>query len=84
MIMGGITMAVGLISLRLQNLGVQVMANVLESARVLVPKKPVSAHLMRFFNDDGHDDHHRLVLNAFSSSFGRARGIHISLPHLAT
>lgn len=49
MIMGGITMAVGLIGLKLQNLGKQVMANVPESARVPVPKKPVSAHLMRFF-----------------------------------
>ena len=49
MIMSGITMAVGLIGLNLQNLGKQVMANVPESARVSVPKKPVSAHLMRFF-----------------------------------
>ncbi len=49
MILAGITMAVGLIGLSLQNLGKEVMASVPESARVPIPPKPVSAHLMRLF-----------------------------------
>jgi len=49
MVLAGITMAVGLIGLKLQKLGKQVMASVPESARIPIPPKPVSAHLMRFF-----------------------------------
>jgi hypothetical protein len=49
MILGGITMAVGLIGLKLQNLGKQVMASVPEGARVPIPARPTSVHVMRFF-----------------------------------
>ena len=49
MILGGITMALGVISLRLQNLGKKVMASVPESSRVPIPPKPASVYLMRMF-----------------------------------
>ena len=49
MILAGITMAVGLIGLKLQNLGKEVMASVPENARLPIPPKPISAHLMRLF-----------------------------------
>jgi hypothetical protein len=49
MILGGITMALGVIGLRLQNLGKQVMASVPETARVAIPPKPVTVYLMRMF-----------------------------------
>jgi hypothetical protein len=46
MILGGITMALGVIGLRLQNLGQKVMVSVPESARVAIPPRPLSVHLM--------------------------------------
>lgn len=49
MILGGITMALGVISLRLQNLGKEVMASVPESARVAIPPRPRSVRLMRLW-----------------------------------
>ncbi len=49
MILGGITMALGVISLRLQELGKKVMSNVPEQARLTLPPKPKSATLMRIF-----------------------------------
>lgn len=49
MILGGITMALGVIALRLQDLGKKVMASVPENARVPVPPKPASVYLMRMF-----------------------------------
>jgi len=49
MILGGITMALGVISLRLQDLGKQVMASVPDNARVPIPPKPVTVYLMRMF-----------------------------------
>jgi hypothetical protein len=49
MILGGITMALGVIGLRLQNLGKKVMASVPETARVAIPPKPVTVYLMRMF-----------------------------------
>ncbi|MFQ5612031.1 MAG: hypothetical protein ACE5H9_07840 [Anaerolineae bacterium] len=49
MILAGITMAVGIISLRLQDLGKRVMASVPENARVPIPPKPVTVYLMRMF-----------------------------------
>lgn len=49
MILGGITMALGVIGLRLQNLGQKVMASVPESARVAIPARPLSVHLMRLW-----------------------------------
>lgn len=49
MILGGITMALGVISLRLQDLGNRVMASVPEIARVPIPPKPVSVYLMRLW-----------------------------------
>jgi len=49
MILGGITMALGVINLRLRDLGIQVMASVPESARQPIPQKPRSIMLMRMF-----------------------------------
>ena len=49
MILGGITMALGVIGLRLQALGKKVMASVPENARVPIPPKPVTVYLMRMF-----------------------------------
>jgi hypothetical protein len=49
MILGGIIMALGVISLRLQDLGKKVMASVPENARVPIPPKPASVYLMRMF-----------------------------------
>jgi hypothetical protein len=49
MILGGITMALGVISLRLQNLGKRVMASVPDNARVPIPPKPKTVYLMRMF-----------------------------------
>ena len=42
-------MALGVIGLRLQDLGKQVMASVPDTARVPVPPKPVTVYLMRMF-----------------------------------
>ncbi len=49
MILGGITMALGVIATKLLKMGQEVMASVPESARVAVPAKPRSAMLMRLF-----------------------------------
>ncbi len=49
MILGGITMALGVISLRLQKLGQEVMASVPEQARRPIPPKPITVYLMRMF-----------------------------------
>ncbi len=49
MILAGITMALGVIGMRLQNLGKMVMAGVPENARVPVPGRPASVLLMRMF-----------------------------------
>ena len=49
MILGGITMALGVIGLRLQKLGKEVMASVPRNARVRIPSRPMSVHLMRMF-----------------------------------
>ncbi len=49
MILGGITMALGVISLRLQSLGKKVMASVPENARLPIPPKPTTVYLMRVF-----------------------------------
>ena len=49
MILAGITMALGVIATRLQNLGEEVMASVPESARVTVPPRPRSVMWMRLF-----------------------------------
>jgi hypothetical protein len=49
MILGGITMALGIIGLKLQNLGKSVMGSVPQSARVVVPPRPRSALLMRLW-----------------------------------
>lgn len=49
MILGGITMALGVIGLRLQNLGQEVMASVPESARQPIPPRPRSVIWMRMF-----------------------------------
>ena len=49
MILGGITMALGVIGLRLQNLGKEVMASLPDQARLPIPPKPVTAYLMRMF-----------------------------------
>lgn len=49
MILAGITMALGVISLRLQELGKRVMSSVPEAARLALPPKPLSATLMRMF-----------------------------------
>lgn len=49
MILGGITMALGVIALRLQKLGEKVMASVPENARLPLPERPRSVMLMRMF-----------------------------------
>ncbi len=49
MILGGITMALGVIATKLLQLGKEVNASVPESARVQVPAKPRSAMLMQMF-----------------------------------
>jgi hypothetical protein len=49
MILAGITMALGMISLRLQELGKRVMDSVPERARIALPPKPKSATWMRIF-----------------------------------
>lgn len=49
MIAGGITMALGVISQRLQKLGKEVMGNVPSSARVAVPGRPRTAIWMRMW-----------------------------------
>ena len=47
MILGGITMALGVIATRLQTLGQKVMASVPVKARVEIPPKPMTVYLMR-------------------------------------
>ena len=49
MILAGITMALGVISLRLENLGKEVMGSVPAGARQSLPGRPRSAMLMRLF-----------------------------------
>lgn len=49
MILAGITMALGVIGLRLQTLGEDVMDSVPKSARIIIPPKPKTAMLMRLF-----------------------------------
>ena len=49
MILGGITMALGVIASKLQNLGQGLMSSVPESARVSLPQRPRSVMLMRLF-----------------------------------
>ncbi len=49
MILGGITMALGVIGLRLQDLGKKVMGSVPDNARLPIPPKPVTVYLMRMF-----------------------------------
>jgi hypothetical protein len=49
MILAGITMALGVISMRLQNLGQRVMASVPENVRLPIPPKPRAIYLMRMF-----------------------------------
>ncbi len=49
MILGGITMALGVIATKLQNLGKEVMSSVPESARVAIPARPRSVMWMRLF-----------------------------------
>lgn len=49
MILGGITMALGVINMRLQKLGKAVMSSVPKSVRVPIPPKPASIFLMRMF-----------------------------------
>ncbi|MCP4360955.1 MAG: hypothetical protein GY796_23355 [Chloroflexi bacterium] len=49
MILSGITMALGVIGLRLMKLGKEVMGSVPRQARINVPPKPKSALLMRLF-----------------------------------
>lgn len=49
MILAGITMALGVIATKLQDLGQEVMASVPESARVAIPKRPRSVMWMRLF-----------------------------------
>lgn len=49
MILAGITMALGVIATKLQNLGREVIASVPESARVTMPKRPRSVMWMRMF-----------------------------------
>jgi hypothetical protein len=49
MILAGINMALGVISVKLQSLGKEVMASVPENARVDVPDRPRSVMVMRMF-----------------------------------
>ena len=49
MILAGITMALGVISLRLENLGKSVMSSLPDGARKKLPERPRSAMLMRLF-----------------------------------
>lgn len=49
MILGGITMALGVIATKLQNLGKEVMSSVPESARVAIPARPRMVMWMRLF-----------------------------------
>jgi len=49
MIISGIIMALGVIAMRLENLGKKVMSSVPESARQQVPPRPKSVMLMRMF-----------------------------------
>ena len=49
MILAGITMALGVIATKLQNLGQEVMASVPVSARVAIPKRPRTVMWMRLF-----------------------------------
>ena len=49
MILGGITMALGVIATKLQNMGKQVMGSVPQHARVDVPARPRSVMWMRLF-----------------------------------
>lgn len=49
MILAGITMALGVIGLRLQTLGEAVMDSVPKSARITIPSRPKTAVLMRLF-----------------------------------
>lgn len=49
MILAGITMALGVIATKLQNLGKELMASVPENARVAIPPRPRSVMLMRLF-----------------------------------
>ena len=49
MILAGITMALGVIATKLQNLGQEIMASVPESARVAIPKRPGIVMWLRLF-----------------------------------
>lgn len=49
MILGGITMALGVIAMRLQNLGKKVMASVSDHLRSPIPPRPKTVILMRMF-----------------------------------
>jgi hypothetical protein len=49
MILAGITMALGVIATKLQNLGKEVISSVPESARVSIPTRPRSVMWMRMF-----------------------------------
>jgi hypothetical protein len=49
MILAGIVMAVGLIGLKLQTLGKEVMSSVPQSARLPIPPRPKSVMVMRMF-----------------------------------
>ncbi len=49
MILAGITMAVGVIASKLQDLGKGLMANVPETARVTIPPRPGTVMFMRMF-----------------------------------
>jgi hypothetical protein len=49
MILGGITMALGVIATRLQELGKKVMTSVPKSARMPIPPRPTAVWLMRGF-----------------------------------
>jgi hypothetical protein len=49
MILGGITMALGVIATKLQNLGKEINSSVPENARVVLPQRPRSVMMMRLF-----------------------------------
>jgi hypothetical protein len=69
MILAGITMALGVISLRLENLGKEVMSSVPSGARQSLPGRPRSAMLMRLFMMLGM----MVILIGFFVALGAAR-----------
>jgi hypothetical protein len=69
MILAGITMALGVISLRLENLGKEVMGSVPAGARKSLPGRPRSAMLMRLFMMLGM----LIILIGFFVALGAAR-----------